>query len=158
MESTQAKAAQKVAKAARDDRKATKLKLDALRTLPELKALAQAAFNKFIRARDSGKPCISCGKPDTNGANSTDAGHYRSVGGAPHLRFVEDNCHAQCKHCNRHLAGNHVAYRQGLLERIGLDRVEQIEADQTLRKYSKKELTDMAKHYNAEAKRLKAAK
>jgi hypothetical protein len=48
-----------------------------------------------------------------------------------------------------------VAYRQGLLERIGLERVEQIEADQTLRKYSKQELIDMAKHYNAEAKRLK---
>ena len=158
LEQTRMKAAQKAAKAARDDRKATKVKLDALRTLPELKSLAQAAFNKFIRSRDSGKPCISCGKPDTGGANSTDAGHYRSVGSAPNLRFIEDNCHAQCKHCNQYLAGNVVAYRQGLLERIGLDRVEQIEADQTLRKYSKQELIDMAKHYNAEAKRLKAAK
>ena len=158
MESTREKTAKKAAKAARDDRKATKVKLDALRTLPELKALAQKAFNGWIRARDAGKPCISCGKPDTGGANSTDAGHYRSVGSAPHMRFIEDNCHAQCKHCNQYLAGNIVEYRKGLIERIGLERVEEIETDQTLRKRSKQDLIDVAKHYSAEAKRLKAAK
>jgi hypothetical protein len=70
------------------------------------------------------------------------------------MRFVEDNAHGQCKHCNRHLAGNHVAYRAGLIERIGLYRVEQIEADQTLRKYSKEGLIELARYYNAEAKRL----
>ena len=155
LETTRQKKAKKAAAIEAADRKATRVKLDALRTQPQLKALAQKAFNLFIRARDSGKPCISCGKPDTGAANTTDAGHYRSVGSAPNLRFVEDNCHAQCKHCNQYLAGNVVAYRQGLIERIGLKRVEQIEADQTLRKYTKEALIEIARHYNAEAKRLK---
>jgi hypothetical protein len=71
------------------------------------------------------------------------------------MRFVEDNAHGQCKHCNSHLAGNHVAYRQGLIQRIGLHAVERIEADNTTRKYSKEGLIELARHYNAEARRLK---
>ena len=124
--------AKKKAKAQAEDRKATREKLDAMRRKPELVQKAQEAFNWFVRARDSGKPCISCGRPLSDEPNSKDAGHYRSVGSAPHMRFVEDNCHAQCRHCNNHLGGNHVAYRAGLIQRIGLRAVELIEADQTL--------------------------
>ena len=155
LEYTRQKNAKKAAKAAADERKATRVKLDALRTQPQLKALAQKAFNTFIRVRDSGKPCISCNAPDTGSANSRDAGHYRSLGSAPHLRFDENNCHAQCKHCNQYLAGNVVEYRKGQIERIGLRALELLEADQTLRKYTKEGLQEITRYYNAEAKRLK---
>lgn len=136
------------------ERKATKAQLDAMRTKPQLTKLAQAAFNAFIRARDAGKPCISCGTPLSREPNTYDCGHYRSVGSAPHMRFVEDNAHGQCKHCNRHLAGNHVEYRKGLVARVGLDAVEMIEADQTIRKYTKEGLQEIARHYRAEARRI----
>ena len=130
-------------------------KLDALRKKPQLVALAQKAFNSFIRSRDAGKPCISCGTPLPHEAvgGAFDCGHYRSVGSAVHMRFVEDNAHGQCKHCNRHLAGNHVAYRIGLVERIGQHNVDFIERDQTLRKYTHEGLIELARHYNAEAKK-----
>jgi hypothetical protein len=150
--------AKKEAKAKAEDRKATREKLDAMRTKPQLVKLAQTAFNSFVRARDADKPCISCGKPPSTQANSTDCGHYRSVGSAPHMRFVEDNAHGQCKHCNQHLAGNHVAYRQGLIQRIGQRAVDLIEADNTVRKYTKEGLLEIAHHYRAEARRLKRAK
>lgn len=136
------------------DRKETRQKLDAMQTKPELVKKAQTAFNAFIRARDAGKQCICCGKPLGSEANTFDAGHYRSVGSAPHMRFVEDNVHGQTKYCNNHLGGNHVAYRQGLIERIGLARVEQIEADNTVRKYTKEGLIELAKHYRAETNRI----
>jgi hypothetical protein len=84
-----------------------------------------------------------------------DAGHYRSVGSAPHLRFDEKNCHAQKKYCNNYLAGNHVAYRAGLIQRIGLREVELLEADQCIRKYTREGLIELAKHYNAAARTLK---
>lgn len=141
-------------KAAQVDRRETKAKLDAMVKKTVLVAKAQQAFNKFIKVRDAGKPCISCRRAISTEPNSHDAGHYRSVGSAVHMRFVEDNCHSQCKHCNRYLAGNHVAYRAGLIERIGLHSVEQIERDHTLRKYTREGLIEIAKHYNAEAKRL----
>jgi hypothetical protein len=145
----------KKAKEAQEDRKKTREKLDAMRTKPQLVKLAQIAFNSYIRARDAGKPCICCGKPLGTEPNSFDAGHYRSVGSAPHMRFVEDNVHGQTKYCNNYLASNPVGYRKGLIERIGLDAVEKIEADQTVRKYTHEGLVEIARHYNAEARRLK---
>jgi hypothetical protein len=148
-------AQKKAAKEAQEDRKKTREKLDAMRTKHQLVKVAQTAFNAFVRARDADKPCISCGKPPSTETNQTDAGHFRSVGSAPHMRFVKGNVHGQCKHCNQYLAGNVLAYRKGLIERIGLTRVEQIEADQTVRKYTKEGLQEIARHYNAEAKRLK---
>lgn len=136
------------------DKKETKRKLDAMQTRPQLLRKAQTAFNAYIRARDKGKPCISCDKPLDGGANTFDAGHYRSVGSAPHMRFVEDNCHGQCKHCNNWLAGNHVEYRKRLLERIGERQLELLESDNTLRKYTKEGLEEIAKHYREETRRL----
>ena len=148
--------AMKVARKAveKADKKETKRKLDAMQTRPQLLRKAQTAFNAYIRARDKGKPCISCDKPLDGGANTFDAGHYRSVGSAPHMRFVEDNCHGQCKHCNNWLAGNHVEYRKRLLERIGERQLELLESDNTLRKWSKEGLEEIAKHYREETRRL----
>ena len=143
------------AKKQAQDRKETRQKLDAMQTKPELVKKAQVAFNAFIRARDSGKPCISCGKPPSNEANGWDSGHFRSVGSAPHMRFVEENCAKQCKKCNQFLSGNHVAMRAGLIERIGLARVEQIEADNTVRKYSHEGLREIAKQYRAMTQAIK---
>ena len=140
------------------EKRETKQKLDDMRGKPELVALAQKAFNSYIRARDADKPCISCGKPLQAAAvgGSFDCGHYRSVGSAVHMRFVEDNAAGQCKHCNKYLSGNYVNYRAGLIERIGLHSVELIERDQTLRKYTKEGLIELARYYNAETRKLKA--
>ena len=142
------------AKAVRADKKETKLKLDALQTKPQLVKKAQTAFNSYIRARDVGKQCISCDKPLDGGANTFDAGHYRSVGSAPHMRFVEDNVHGQCKHCNNWLAGNHVEYRKRLLVRVGKMQLDLLESDSVLRKYTKEGLIEIARHYNAMARQL----
>jgi hypothetical protein len=145
----------RAAKSERQDKKAVREKLDAMKTKPELLKLAQLAFNSFIRARDADKPCICCGKPLNTGPNSFDAGHYRSVGSAPHLRFVENNVHGQTKYCNNYLASNAVGYRKGLIDRIGLEAVEALEADQTPRKYTHDELRDLAASYRAKLRELK---
>lgn len=118
---------------------------------------AQTAFNAFIRARDAGKPCICCGQ---SGSGQTrggewDAGHYRSRGAAPHLRFDERNVHAQLKQCNRYKAGNVVGYRAGLIERIGLDAVEALEADHEPRKWSVEDLVEIKRTYQRKARELK---
>jgi hypothetical protein len=81
---------------------------------------AQAAVNKYVRARDEGKPCISCGR---HHQGQYHAGHYRSVGANPELRFELLNIHKQCSACNNYLSGNIAAYRSGLIHRIGMDAV-----------------------------------
>lgn len=119
---------------------------------------AQKAFNAYIRARDSERTCICCGVAFGNSlvGGAVDAGHYRSTGSAPHLRFNEDNCNAQRKQCNRYGAGRAVDYRIGLISRIGLERVEALEADNTPRKFSIDELRALRDHYRAKLKELKA--
>lgn len=117
---------------------------------------AQAAFNLFIRERDraAGHPCISSGRLLDWSGNQVDAGHWRSTGAAPHLRFDERNCHAQSKHDNRYLSGNAAEYRVGLIQRIGLEAVEALEADQTTRHYTIDDLIEIKRKYRAKAREL----
>lgn len=140
-------------KAAAEETKAkardAKAKIKAMKTLPELRKEAQAAFNAYIRARDAGKPCISCGCPLPSGGvgGGFDAGHYRTRGAAPHLAFDEDNAHGQCKRCNRYLAGNAADYRIGLIERIGMGKVEALEANNETAKFTKEQLESIKNEY-----------
>ena len=140
------------------ERKADRVKLDGMITRGQWITKAQASFNAYIRARDAGKPCICCGRmKDSNAIGGTwDAGHFRSRGSAPHLRFDERNVHAQLKFCNRYQAGNMAGYRLGLIERIGLEALEALESDQTLRKYTLEELKAIRADYQARTKELKA--
>ena len=140
------------------DRKVIKLKLDAIKPRGKLIAEADRAFCAYIRFRDqlAGYLCISSGKPLDWSGNNVDAGHYRSRGSAPHLRYDERNCHAQSKHDNRYLSGNAVDYRIGLISRIGLAEVEALEADQKPRKYSNDDLIAIKAKYVAKLKALKA--
>ena len=106
------------------------------KSLAKLRAEAQAEVNKYIRLRDEGKTCISCGSM----SKDVDAGHYRSRGAAKHLAFNVFNIHKQCKHCNRYLGGNYSEYRIRLVDRIGLERVERLENDNQTRKFTREEL------------------
>lgn len=121
-------------------------------------AAAQKEFNIFIRLRDqlAGHPCISSGRPLNWTGNAVDAGHYRSRGSAPHLRFDERNCHAQSKQENRYASGNVVDYRLGLIARIGLEAVEALECDQEPRKWSIDDLKQIKATYAAKVRALKA--
>lgn len=144
------------AQKARAQRRADKEKRDKLKTRGDWLKEAQVAFNRYIRLRDAGKPCICCGRPLEGGAigGGFDAGHYRSVGSAPHLRFDERNVHGQTKQCNRYGAGRAVDYRIGLIARIGREEVEDLEADQKPRKHSIEDLIEIRNLYRAKAKEI----
>ena len=86
----------------------------ALITLPKLLEKTQKVVNAYIRKRDEGLPCISCGS-----YNGNQDGHYFTVKGYSALRFNEWNIHLQCAGCNMFKHGNQAMYRIGLVERIG---------------------------------------
>lgn len=138
-------------------RKEIRAQKEKLKSRGEHMRETQIAFNAYIRLRDqiAGHACISSGKPLDWSGNAVDAGHYRSVGSAPHLRFDERNCHAQSKQDNRFLSGNAVDYRIGLIARIGLEAVDALEADQSVRKYTVEDLKAIKAHYRALARELK---
>ena len=112
---------------------------------------AQAAFNKYIRLRDKAEPCISCGR---HHQGQYHAGHYKTVGANPELRFNEDNCHKQCAPCNNHLSGNIANYRPRLVAKIGVDGVDIIEGPHEPAKYTIDEIKAIKSKYTALAKAI----
>jgi len=143
---------QKAARAKRDERKSLREALDKAKTRGTHLRELQAAFNAWIRARDAGRPCISCGR---HHQGQWQAGHYRSVGSEPALRFEPDNVHLQCAPCNTYLSGNLIAYRPNLIKKIGLARVEWLEGAHEPKKFPLAEILEMKTFYRAEVRRLK---
>jgi hypothetical protein len=122
------------------------------KTVTDLKAEAQKEVNAFVRARDHGLPCISCGKvwqPDFQ------AGHYRSRGAAGHLALDPRNIHGQCVQCNLHKHSNAVEYRIRLVERCGVALVEALECDNETVKLDRDTLRQIKTIYRAKARDLK---
>ena len=129
-------------------------RLAELRPLSHWLNETQKVFNEYIRLRDSGEPCISCGTMVTN---EWCAGHYRTRGAASHLRYSELNCHKQCnRYCNLELSGNIINYRPRLIKKIGLEAVEALENDNTPKSWTREELEELRKVYRAKIKALQA--
>ncbi len=113
---------------------------------------AQAAFNSYIRERDRYKPCVSCGATQSP---QWDASHYKSRGAHPENRFNCLNCWKSCNKCNRFLSGNIVEYRKELINRIGLERVEKLENDNTPRKFNREYCERVKRIFNKRVRIIK---
>ena len=84
-------------------------------SLVSLQKKVQVEFNAFIRRRDAGLPCISCGEMKEN----IQAGHYFPVKGFSRLRYREDNVHNECQACNGFSQDHLIWYRYNLIKKIG---------------------------------------
>lgn len=113
---------------------------------------AEKAFNAYIRERDKDDPCISCQRQHEGQYH---AGHYKSKGAHPELRFEELNCHKQCSACNNYLSGNISNYRPNLINKIGQERVEWLEQEHKAKKYTCDELKKIELKYKGKLKKLK---
>ncbi|PWE39596.1 hypothetical protein C9I50_18165 [Pseudomonas prosekii] len=134
------------------ERREIKVRKEKLKTRAEHLKDTQTAFNAWVRERDAELPCISCGR---HHLGKYDAGHYRTVGSNPALRFEPLNCHRQCSPCNTQLSGNIVNYRIALVKRIGVDNVDWLEGPHEAKKYTVEELKAMTAHYRAKTRELK---
>jgi len=120
-------------------------KRDKLKSIPKLTKEAQQVFNKYIRTRDHGMNCISCGSDKAN-----QAGHWISVKQSSALRYHEWNVNLQCAGCNLYLHGNQVMYRVGLVQKIGEKAVAELESmyiNQRIKKWTREELEDIINKY-----------
>lgn len=115
---------------------------------------AQAAFNAWVRERDAGQSCISCGR---HHQGQYHAGHYRPAGSNPELRFEPDNCHLQCSPCNSHLSGNLTAYRPALIAKIGLERVEFLEGPHEPKRYRREDYQAIEAEYKEKLKKIQSS-
>ena len=129
-------------------KKKAKLKLD-LMTVQDYVKLAQTVFNKYIRLRDAGNVCISCGKKPLK----ENAGHFYNANNHWSVRFNELNVHLQCEHCNTFLSGNLIEYRTNLINKIGLEQLTLLEAEaKKTRKFTIDELKEIIETYKKKIK------
>ena len=123
--------------------------VEELKTTSDYLKIAQQVFNRYIRKRDNGLNCISCNKP----CKKENAGHYYSQGGHSNVRFNEDNVHLQCEHCNTYLSGNLLNYQVEIKERIGAERLMNLQAiAHEVKKWSKDELKELIETYKQKLK------
>jgi len=137
------------------ERAELKARKEAIKTRAEHLREAQTEFNKWIRARDEKLPCISCGRFHQG---QWHAGHFLSIGAHPALRFNEDNVNKQCQPCNTEKGGNHHFYRIGLLQKIGLERVEKLEGPHEPAKYTIEDAKRIKALYRARTKEFESTR
>ena len=139
------------AQAKKVERQATREAKEKIKSRRDWMNEAQAAVNAYVRARDEGKPCISCGRHH-QGQNH--AGHYLSRGAHPELALDTRNLNLQCQPCNTHLSGNQINYRKGLIQRYGPELVEWLEGPHEPKRYTIDDLKRIRDEYRAKLKEI----
>lgn len=127
------------------------------RTYGQWKKLVQKWFNEYIRLRDTGNPCISCGQHTDHPV----ASHYGDVRFYDHMRYDEDNVHLGCSGCNTYKNGNIIAYRKALIKKIGEKKVLELEErilSPDRHKFKVKELEELLEVYKNKVKDIKNIK
>lgn len=113
--------------------------------------------HKYIRLRDKGRSCISCG---TEWREDFQAGHFYKSELYSSLRFNEDNIHGQCPKCNIYDEGNLNKYDLNLPKRIGKSKYHKLkelalEDKKTAFKWDRDELENIRKRYKAKLSEIK---
>jgi len=131
--------------------------------------LTQTVYNKlrvlqekkWFSDRGLEPECISCKKKNMDWC----CGHFKSRGAQSNLRYDDMNTYLQCnRYCNMGLSGNIEGnkntrgYKQGLADRFGDDRAQEIieycENNTAVRKFTGPELEQMRKYFNQEIRRI----
>ena len=136
------------------ERREIKVRKEKLKTRADHLKEAQVVVNQYIRLRDADLPCVSCGRFHDG---QWHAGHFRSAGGHPELRFEPLNIWRQCAPCNTHKSGDLVNYRAELVRRIGPEKVEWLEGPHEAKRYTIEDLKAIKAEYRAKIKQLKEA-
>jgi hypothetical protein len=134
------------------ERKEIKARKEKLKSRADHMRETQVVFNEWIRLRDAALPCVSCGR---HHEGQYHAGHYRTVGANPELRFEPLNVWKQCAPCNNHKSGDIVNYRIELVKRIGGDKVDWLEGPHEPKRYTIEELKTIKAEYRAKTRELK---
>lgn len=118
-------------------------------TRKQLIAKLDKVFSKYIRQRDLLKDntfrCCSCGqiKP----YEQADCGHFINRRWLA-TRWREDNCHSQCRSCNRFDEGNAVGYTMFMLNKYGDEHIRYLQSLKNAGcKYSEWELQVLIDEY-----------
>lgn len=119
-------------------------------------------YSRWFRADQADEQgavtCVTCGRrpmPWKAPDGSTQTGHFESRGISA-VRFMPENCGIQCRQCNYYLEGAKIKMRAYLVKRYGEEKVLEIEVLAKLpnKRLSDFDLSEIAKHYQSEYKKL----
>lgn len=113
---------------------------------------AETKCNAYIRERDKGEPCISCGTYD---APVWHAGHCYTVAARPDIRYHEDNIHLQCPKCNTYQGGMVGEYKRRVVSKIGQERFDALEYVNPAFKKTREYYQEIEAFYDRKLKELK---
>lgn len=154
------------------ERKDIKVRREALKSRADHLKDAEKAVRDYRRTYELsiGSGCISCGESQEailaaqgwKVGGAFDGGHFMGKGARPELRLEPTNIWLQCKACN---SGSYMharkgytvsqGFRAGLIDRIGLEAVEALEADHAPRKETIEQLKAITAEYRAKTRELK---
>lgn len=117
------------------------------------KNAARKACHDYIKERDRGQGCICCGKPL---GEVFHAGHNYTSSQHPFIRYHEDNIHGQRVDCNYFKGGDSGQYRENLIAKIGLERVEWLDENKSKPiKRTAEDYKEIEAYYKDKLKKLK---
>lgn len=129
----QAKQKREIAARLRVERAQIKKRKEALKSVSEWEDECRKVVQKIARIRDRHDGCISC-HVGPNYGGVWHGSHYRSVGAASGVQFNLWNIHKACEQCNFFKGGNREGYRPRLIQKIGIERVEWLDAQNNVTK------------------------
>ena len=98
--------------------------------------------------------CVSCGK--VLPWQDADCGHYIPKSRGASIRYVEENCHPECKSCNRFDDGHLAGYTLYMIDTYGREKIDELraEARKTLSQTEKRRMAEEAKEYYTQQLKL----
>jgi hypothetical protein len=128
------------------------------KSLSKLKKEALDLYAKLvkIKAHAEGKlRCYTCDKELVLNTTDCQLGHYLARGPYPGLTFHPDNSRPQCIRCNVWLHSNSIEFRHRLIQELGVERVEALEAMRhTPVKVSRQDYMELIERLKTEIKEL----
>ena len=142
-------------KAEKEQRANDRVAKEMLKPLSFFEKRTERKCNEYIRLRDEGDPCISCG---TLTSPSFQAGHFISVGSNPTIRYNEYNINLQCSQCNVFKGGNQLLYEEGARKKWGDEKIDWLKGWHPPIKSTRELCIEIEKYYDNKIKELKAAR
>jgi hypothetical protein len=122
-------------------------------SIQELIKAAQYYFNAWIKERDQGKACVTCG---AKWSKEHQAGHFYPAGYFWAVRFFSTNCFIQCIECNINKSGNLEKYKEVIKTLITPDQLKELEAEKNkTANFSRDFLIDLKNYYKEKLKKSK---
>lgn len=123
--------------------------------LSTLQEKADKAMSVYIRMKYADEhgwvTCVSCGR--SFHWRDVDMGHFIPKSRGASVRWVEENCHPECKGCNRFSHSHLIGYTLYMIDTYGREKIEELEnlARKVLSASEKRQLAEEAFTYYTNA-------